>query len=65
MWHEHAWQFDDETRFLDGEAIVGNKVAFSSWPRSGNSFLRKYFELLTGLATGADNTLHTEVIMQM
>ena len=65
LWKEHAWQFDGESRFLDGENIVGNKVAFSSWPRSGNSFLRKYFELLTGLATGADNTLHTEVIMQM
>ena len=65
LWQEHAWQFDGYTRFLDGQKINGNKVAFQSFPRSGNSFMRKYFELLTGLATGADNCLHTEVCMQL
>lgn len=65
LWQEHAWQFDGEFRYLDGESNPSNKVAFCSWPRSGNSFLRKYLELLTGIATGADNTLHCEVMSQM
>jgi len=50
---------------LDGEHIVGNKVCFTSFPRSGNSFLRKYLQLLTGLPTGSDNSLHTDTILQM
>ena len=44
---------------------MGNKVAFQSFPRCGNSFMRRYSELLTGIATGADNILHTEVCMQL
>jgi hypothetical protein len=40
-------------------------VAFASFPRSGNTFLRKYFEMLTGIQTGADNTLHVNVTLQM
>ena len=65
LWHEHAWQFDGEYRFLDGQPNLGNKVAFASWPRSGNSFLRRYLELMTGIATGADNTLHINVHLQL
>ena len=29
-------------------------VAFASFPRSGNTFLRKYLENITGIYTGAD-----------
>ena len=29
-------------------------VAFSSYPRSGNTFLRKMLEHLSGIFTGAD-----------
>ena len=65
LWIEYAWQFDGETRFLDGQPNIGNKVAFASWPRSGNSFLRRYLELMTGIVTGSDNTLHTNVILQL
>ena len=50
---------------MDNSSNTTNKVAFSSFPRSGNTFLRKYFELLTGVQTGADNTLHTNVTLQM
>lgn len=59
------WMFDGEFRFLDGEPNRSNKVAFCSFPRSGNTFLRKYMELLTGVQTGADNTLHVNVCLQM
>ena len=45
----NKWMFDGEFRFLDGEPNPSNKVAFCSFPRSGNTFLRKYMELLTGV----------------
>ena len=57
--------FDGSRRFLDGERNASNKVAFCSFPRSGNTFLRKYLELLTGIETGADNTLHVSVVLQL
>lgn len=43
------WIFENEPKFLDGTPYKGDKVAFASFPRSGNTFLRKYFELLTGI----------------
>jgi len=52
-------------RFLDGAPNKSQKVGFCSFPRSGNTFLRKYVELLTGIQTGADNTLHVNVALQM
>jgi hypothetical protein len=39
--------------FLDGEAI--DNVIFASFPRSGNSFTRKYLESILGVVTGSDN----------
>ena len=57
--------FDGHFRFLDGEPNPSNKVAFMSFPRSGNTFLRRYMELCTGVVTGADNTLHLNVVLQM
>jgi len=65
LWKKASWMFDGEFRFLDGESNKTNKVAFASFPRSGNTFLRKYFELLTGVQTGADNTLHNSVMLQL
>jgi hypothetical protein len=29
-------------------------VSYASYPRSGNTFLRKYLESITGIATGSD-----------
>lgn len=39
--------------FLDGEAL--QNVIFASFPRSGNTFTRKYLESITGIVTGSDN----------
>ena len=36
-----------------------------SFPRSGNTFIRKYVQLLTGVETGSDNWLHWNVCLQM
>ena len=57
--------FEGDFKFLDGQKNKSNKIAFASFPRSGNTFLRKYSELLTGVQTGADNTLHISVMLQM
>lgn len=57
--------FDGHFRYLDGAANKSNKVAFCSFPRSGNTFLRRYLELLTGIQTGSDCTLHLSVTLQM
>ena len=34
--------------------MTGNRVAFQSYARSGNTFLRRYLEQITGLYTGSD-----------
>ena len=65
LYERSRWMFDGEFRFLDGQPNNSNKVAFMSFPRSGNTFLRRYMELCTGVITGADNTLHVNVILQM
>lgn len=67
QWEAAKWIFDNNNcpHFLDGAPNNKNKIAFASFPRSGNSFLRKYFEMLTGITTGADNTLHINIPLQM
>ena len=65
LWQRAKWMFDRQFRFLDGQPNPSNKIAFCSFPRSGNTFLRKYIELLTGITTGADNTLHINICLQM
>ena len=63
LWENAKWMFDGQFRFLDGEPNKSQKVAFCSFPRSGNTFLRRYIEMLTGICTGADNTLHVNVAL--
>ena len=42
-------------KFLDGKVSMdGHRVAFPSFPRTGNSFLRKYLQQVTGISTGSD-----------
>jgi hypothetical protein len=57
--------FKGEIKVLDGQPNTSNKIAFASFPRSGNTFLRKYCELLTNIDTGADFYLPFNVILQM
>ena len=45
----------DDLRFLDGTLdMTGNRVAFQSFVRSGNTFLRRFIEQITGVYTGSD-----------
>ena len=52
---ELEWIEKGPVRFLDDSVDMwGNKVGFCSWPRSGNSFLKKFLEQITGLTTGGE-----------
>ena len=45
-------------RFFDAtEDLVGNRIAFLSFPRTGNTMTRKYVESVTGIYTGSDMDL--------
>ena len=45
----------DTCSFLDATVdLSGDRVAFQSFVRSGNTFLRKYLERITGVYTGED-----------
>lgn len=45
-----AWMFDGHARLLDSEDTnLGQKVAYDSFPRSGNAFLRRLFEQVSGI----------------
>jgi len=48
--------FDNKNfKFLDGSVPrIGQRVWFGSYPRSGNTFMRKYLEMISGIVTGSD-----------
>jgi hypothetical protein len=49
---------NNECKFLDKKLdMVGDRVALASYPRTGNSFLRKILEQITGVFTGSDMPL--------
>lgn len=54
---ELDWIKNEGYRFLDGERIDGLHTAFTSFPRSGNTMLRRWFEQLTGIFSGSDNDM--------
>ena len=57
--------FDGNFRILDGKPIGDNKIAFNTFMRSGNSFLRRFLEQITGIATGSSVSLHTATSLQL
>lgn len=62
--------FEGDSKFLTlgldsaSPDSTGNKVAYMSYPRCGNSFLRKYLQLITGVATGADMSMEFDIDLQ-
>ena len=55
---ENAWIWNGHNYFLDGtvhlnDPSIANHVQFTSFPRSGNSFLRRLIENVTGIETGS------------
>jgi len=49
--------FGPQARYTTGPSRENVKVAYATYPRSGNSLMRKYFENVTGLATGSDQVV--------
>ena len=62
-WEKSKWVFEGQLFFLDGQPNKSNKVALASFPRSGNTFLRKYCEMLTGIHTGSDFNIETDMAL--
>ena len=60
---KNAWIFDGKFRFLDKQALPKGRVGFTSYPRSGNSFLRRSIEQITGVTTGSTVTIHTSTAL--
>ena len=70
-----AWVFEDQkdSKYLNqvnpasGKTVeaTGNMVAYCSYPRCGNSFLRKYLQNVTGITTGSDMSLEFNVDLQL
>ena len=55
---EYEELISGKSKFLDSKiSMIGNRVAFTSYPRTGNSFLRKILENITGVFTGSDMPL--------
>lgn len=44
LFEDAQWIYDGDFRFLDGQDIGANHVGFTSFPRSGNSFMRRILE---------------------
>lgn len=65
VFEENQWMFDGQYRFLDKESIDGQHVNFTSYPRSGNSFLRRYLESVTGICTGSTMSIHQSTSLQI
>ena len=59
LYEEYKKKYLDDKllRFLSGESIDGERTTFQSMSRSGNTFLRRYLELITGVPTGSDMQL--------
>ena len=52
---ELEWIANEPVRFLDDSVDMnGNKVGLTSFPRSGNSFMKKFLEQITGITTGCE-----------
>lgn len=50
---------DGRCLFLDRQTdLAGDRVAFQSFVRSGNTFLRRYIEQITGVYTGDDMSIN-------
>ena len=63
VYTKDKWIFDGHHRLLDKtESLMDdhqNHIMFTSFPRSGNSFMRRYLEQITGIATGCTMTEST------
>ena len=53
----------EPARFLDNTVdMSGNRVALTSYPRSGNALVKKFLEAITGVTTGSE--LARDILLQ-
>ena len=70
-----AWVFEDQndSKYFNmkdppsGRTVesTGNMVSYSSFPRCGNTFLRKNLQNITGISTGSDMSVEFNLDMQL
>ena len=64
---ELDWTKEGKCRFLDGSMELGlEKTALMSFPRSGNTLLRRFLEMTTGIVSGSDMNIefvHEQAMM--
>jgi len=61
----NRWIWDGEFRQLDEKtSTAADKIAFNTFPRSGNSMLRRFMEQVSGVSTGASTSLNTSTLLQ-
>ena len=46
--------FEGESKYLEPPKEEEPIVLYATFPRTGNTFLRKYLESITGVVTGSD-----------
>ena len=56
---------DGLLRFLDNSKIDGDRCCYLTYTRSGNTFLRKYCELITGVISGSEFTTRIPFPLQL
>jgi hypothetical protein len=62
---EYLKIINNEIKFLDKKCdLIGNRVTLATYPRTGNSFLRKILEQITGVFTGSDMSLNLTITLQ-
>ena len=60
---EIEWTRSEPARFLDNTVdMSGNRVALTSYPRSGNALVKKFLEAITGVTTGSE--LESDILLQ-
>ena len=53
-YEQSKWIFEGEPKYLDVSKPHDSKVCIATFPRSGNTFIRKALETITGITTGSD-----------
>ena len=57
LWQQGAFHF------LDGKSTAGNRVSYNTFPRCGNSFVRRVVEQTSGIVTGSLKGVHSGTIL--
>ena len=54
MLNKNKWMFEGASKYLDGTSKCNARITYITFPRVGNSMIRKYLENITGVITGSE-----------